>query len=69
MLEKEISVNWTEQIDKNGFTELRYICQCGAKRVEVYINKGDNTPISKKIGTCNWCGKMNIVPCRKVDRQ
>ena len=62
LLEKNITVKQIKQIDKNGFTEFMYSCQCGAKHVDVYITK--NTLINKTNKVCRWCGKTNTVPCR-----
>lgn len=64
---KKLTVKQIKITDGDGFTEFMYLCQCGAKHVDVYVNKGN--PISKMRKICKWCGITNIVLCRKTVRQ
>ena len=66
-LKTDINVDWTEQVDKDGFTEFRYTCKCGRRHFDVYLthqSNGDNYPVSKKRKICCDCKKTNVVPCR-----
>jgi predicted SprT family Zn-dependent metalloprotease len=58
-----ITVDWIDQIDRDGFTQFTYICRCGRKYIDTYIHKG---VVSKKRKNCKDCKRTNIVPCRRV---
>jgi hypothetical protein len=68
-LELPHTVDWIRQVDDGEFTEFVYICECGKKHFDVYKtcdSNGDQYPITKKRKICGDCGRVNIVPGRKM---